>query len=45
MTISGQRLGKHVHAATNIRPTIELLLEMESFLYGPYQDVLSKAGR
>jgi hypothetical protein len=36
--VSGQRLGKHVPAATNTSETIEEL----HFLRGPCQDVISK---
>jgi hypothetical protein len=35
--VSGQRLSKHVPAATDMNATIELY-----FLLGPYRDVISK---
>jgi hypothetical protein len=41
-TVSGQRLGKHVPAATNTHATIELLLETGCFLCGPCRDLISK---
>jgi hypothetical protein len=40
VTVSGQRLGKHVSAATNTHAIIELLLETGYFLCGPCRDVI-----
>jgi hypothetical protein len=41
-TVSGQRLGKHVPAATNMHALIELLLKTACFLRGPCRDVITR---
>jgi hypothetical protein len=42
MTVSGQRLGKHVPAATNTHATIDLLLETGCILRDPCRDVITR---